>query len=354
MRIGVISYHSSPLMPAGAGTSGGMNVFIDRLYRELARWFPVDIFTYGREGQVQIENRLRVIHHEHTLDDFAEAVIREHEKKPYSIIHTHYWVSGLIGMRVSNKTNVPWVHSYHTIESFKPMTHDKTRIEIETDILRKCDYVLSPTRREAFDLEKIESGTPVLTIPHGVDTRMFGPSANGHNTLLFVGRVDPIKGLEVLIDALRLVDRDVALNVIGGASKDRSAYVNIKSYAHNLKIDFKGRVAHERLIDHYATAGIVIIPSYYESFGLVGLEAMASARPVIGFDDTGLVETVGNDAGILVSRNEQNLARAIDFLIRNKEHRHELGLRGRNKALRYSWRAIASIYRRTYEAIAQR
>jgi D-inositol-3-phosphate glycosyltransferase len=193
----------------------------------------------------------------------------------------------------------------------------------------------------------------VLTIPHGVDTSIFGPSANGHKTLLFVGRVDPIKGLEVLIDALRLIDSDIALNVIGGASKDRSAYANIKSYAHDLKINFKGRVAHDQLIGHYATAGIVIIPSHYESFGLVGLEAMASARPVIGFDDTGLVETVGNDAGILVNRNEQNLARAIDFLIRNKDRRHELGLRGREKALHYSWRTIASIYRQAYEAIAQ-
>ena len=162
-----------------------------------------------------------------------------------------------------------------------------------------------------------------------------------------------IKGLEILIDALDLINDNITLNVVGGASKDGSTYENIQSYAQNLKINFHGRVAHDRLVDHYGSAGIIVIPSYYESFGLVGLEAMASARPVIGFDDTGLAETVGNDAGILVRRSEQNLAHAIAYLIRNKEKRYELGLRGRNKAIRYRWRRIAGIYRKTYETIAK-
>lgn len=353
MRIGIISYHSSPLMPAGAGTSGGMNIFIARLYKELARWFPIDIFTCGKQGIVRIGKNLQVIHHDHTLDDFADAVIKEHQSKPYNLMHTHYWLSGLIGMRIHKKLGIPWVHSYHTIESFKHITRDKTRIEIEAEILKKCHYVLSPTRREAFDLGQITPRTRIVTIPHGVETQTFKPSPNGHDSLLFVGRVDPIKGLEVLIDALGLVDRDITLNVVGGAAKDRSAYVSLKSYGRNLQINFKGRVAHEHLVHHYSAAGIVVIPSYYESFGLVGLEAMASARPVIAFDDTGLLETVGNDAGILVSRNEKNLARAISYLIRNKEQRYELGLRGRKKAVTYDWRAIAAIYRKTYEAIAK-
>lgn len=353
MRIGVISYHSSPLMPAGAGTSGGMNIFIARLYTELSRWFSVDIFTRGRERRVRMDNHLQVIHHEHPLNGFADAIIQEHEKNPYDVIHTHYWLSGLIGMQVSAGSGVPWVHSYHTIESFKHVTRDKTRIEIEMDILHKCDYILSPTRREAFNLTQIGSRTPVLTVPHGVETTRFRPSANGHNSLLFVGRVDPIKGLEVLMDALTLVDGDITLNVVGGASKDRSAYTNIRSYGRDMNINFKGRVPHERLAEHYGSAGIVVIPSYYESFGLVGLEAMASARPVIGFDDTGLVETVGSDAGILVGRNERNLARAISYLIRNKERRYELGINGRKKAVRYSWQAIADIYRSIYETIAK-
>ncbi len=353
MRIGVISYHSSPLTPAGEGTSGGMNIFIARLYKELARWFPIDIFTCGSKGTVRTGKNLQVIHLDHTLDDFADAVIKEHQSTPYGIIHTHYWLSGLIGMRVCKKLRIPWVHSYHTIESFKHITRDKARIEIETDILKKCQYVLSPTVREAFDLMQIEPHTTVVTIPHGVEPQTFRPSPNGHDSLLFVGRVDPIKGLEVLIDALSLVDRDVTLNVVGGAAKDRSAYVDLKSYGRNQQINFKGRVSHDRLVHHYSAAGIVVIPSYYESFGLVGLEAMASARPVIGFDDTGLVETIGNDAGILVSRNEKNLARAISYLIRNKERRYELGIAGRKKAVAYDWRAIAAIYRKTYEAIAK-
>jgi glycosyltransferase involved in cell wall biosynthesis len=98
---------------------------------------------------------------------------------------------------------------------------------------------------------------------------------------------------------------------------------------------------------------MVILPSYYESFGLVALEAMASARPVIGFQDTGLSETVGNRAGILIERNTRELARAISFLIENKTTRHNLGNNGSKVVRNYAWSRIAGVYSRTYAKIIE-
>lgn len=98
---------------------------------------------------------------------------------------------------------------------------------------------------------------------------------------------------------------------------------------------------------------MVIMPSFYESFGLVALEAMSSARPVIGFNDTGLLETVGDTAGILVPRNERALARAITQLLHDDSLSAMLGARGRARALRYDWRRIAAAYRAVYEAISK-
>jgi D-inositol-3-phosphate glycosyltransferase len=112
-------------------------------------------------------------------------------------------------------------------------------------------------------------------------------------------------------------------------------------------------VKHEELGAYYRNASILVVPSYYESFGLVALEAMASARPVVGFKDTGLAETVEDNAGILVERNAKNLAQALGYLVDRHDECSELGSMGRRKAERFSWEAIAKRYGRTYGEICK-
>ncbi|MCK4575644.1 glycosyltransferase, partial [candidate division WOR-3 bacterium] len=114
-----------------------------------------------------------------------------------------------------------------------------------------------------------------------------------------------------------------------------------------------GPVKHEELNRYYKEASILVVPSYYESFGLVALEAMASARPVIGFEDTGLSETVGKNAGILVKRSARNLGQAIDYLIDKQELCYTLGLNGRRKAIGFKWGSISREYLKTYEGIVK-
>jgi len=354
MRICVVSYHSSPLTPVGAGKSGGMSIVIHNLYKGLAQFFDIDIFVRGNEGIIQMGPRLRVIHIDRRdTYDFAEELMKYHNAHPYGLIHTHYWLSGLVGLVTHGLLRIPWLHTLHTVEILKTVTRDNARVEIEEEIVRSCDLVVSPTLQEMSAIKMLYPDVRVLSIPHGVDVRRFTPSLNGHANMLFVGRIEPIKGLHVLIDALRYLRRDFRLTVIGGQSKDDPGLSDIKSYAAGLEIEFKGQVKHQELSDHYHRAGMLVVPSYYESFGLVGLEAMASARPVIGFKHTGLRETVGNDAGILVTMNTRNLAQAIRVLSADPRLRHRLGSNGRKKALRYDWSNIVRQYQRMYEKIIE-
>ncbi|UCF71139.1 MAG: glycosyltransferase [candidate division WOR-3 bacterium] len=355
MRICVISYHSSPLVPVGAGKSGGMSIVIRSLYERLGRHADVDIFTRGNERVVSVHPGVRVLHvGENNPGRFVEAIVKNHRRHGYDLMHTHYWSSGIVGLLASRVLKIPWVHTLHTVEVLKTIERDKARIEIEEEIMRSCDLVISPTSQEALAIQTLYPDVKTATIPHGVDTRRFAPSHNGHSNILFVGRIDPIKGIHLLIDAIRLTKRDIALTVVGGPSKGDHNLRSIEKHAAGLDVDFVGQVRHDRLADYYSRAAMLVVPSYYESFGLVGLEAMASARPVIGFSHTGLKETVGDDAGVLVKMGARNLARAIKNLAVDHNLRQRLGNRGRKKALAFDWSLVAQKYGRLYERVVEK
>ncbi len=354
MRICVVSYHSSPIEPVGAGRAGGMNIFTSSLYRILGRFCEIDIFSHGKSGCIKIAPNVNLIHiNDKDLTNFAEEIIGYHTRRQYDLIHTHYWLSGIAGLFVQKSIKRPWIHTFHTIEILKCTNKDPLRIEIEEEIMRCCDLIISPTQREAFAIRTLYPETHVITIPHGVDTDKFRARVDGSSNLLYVGRIDPIKGLEFLIDAMRILKNESKLDIIGGPSKKQGTLEGIQSYAKGLRVNFLGRINHDELCHHYRKAAMVIIPSYYESFGLTALEAMASARPVIGFKDTGLSETVGDDTGILVDRNEHHLARAVDLLLKNKNLRYSLGLNGRKNVLHYSWKDIAYNYLIAYDNISK-
>lgn len=352
MKIGVISYHTSPLAPPGAGKSGGMNVYMAQLYGHLSRCALIDVFVHGRNAPTVLNRNVRVIAiPEYDHESFARQILDHHTRAHYDLLHTHYWSSGMIGGKIRKRVRIPWVHSFHTIEHLKGIMANQQRVEAECEIMKTCDFIISPTIRERREILNVNPKAHVFVIPHGVDTRTFVPSANGHKRLLFVGRITRLKRLEVLIDALRYLDRDIELTIVGGPAHDKNTYDGIQRYARGLPVDFVGMVPHTSLDRLYRASSVVIVPSFYESFGLAALEAMSSARPVIGFKDTGLAETVGDTAGILVKRNERALARAIIHILHHDSIGMVLGEQGRTRALRYDWRNIAAIYGKTYETI---
>jgi len=351
MRISVISYHSSPMEPVGSGSSGGMTVFLSNLYRRLGRYSNIDIFTVGKEDYKNIGPARVIFINKEDLGEFTEKVLSYHNILKYDLVHTHYWLSGIIGLKISRILNIPWIHSFHTVEFLKGIIGDRERIEVEDDIIKYTDFIISPTDMEAESINRRFRDAKIITIPHGVDIRNFKSNGNGNSNLLFVGRIAPIKGLDVLINALKYVKGKFTLNIIGGISKRKDYFNSIKSNSERFDVNFIGTVPHGKLFHYYNDSSMVIVPSYYESFGLVGLESMVSSKPVIGLNDTGLIETVGNDAGILIKRDEKTLAKAIDYLIENKSFRYRLGVNGRRKALKYRWSNIVRRYLNIYEKI---
>jgi glycosyltransferase involved in cell wall biosynthesis len=332
-----------------------MNVYLAQLYEHLSRSISIDIFVHGRHEPILLNRNLQVIAiPDHNHDAFARRILDHHACSQYDLVHTHYWLSGLIGQILHARTIIPWVHTFHTIEHLKGRIAEQHRVEAEYEIIKTCDFMISQTHRERSEILKIDRDARVLVIPHGVNTRGFTASKNGHKRLLFVGRVTWIKGIDILIDALRYVEYDTELTIAGGPAQDKDTFDSIRTYARGLPVSFLGTVSHEALHDLYRSSSIVIIPSFYESFGLVALEAMSSARPVIGFQDTGLIETVGDTAGILVSRNERALAQAIVHILRNDRIGMTLGAQGRIRALQYDWQYVADAYRKTYEAIGKK
>lgn len=348
MKICVISYHSSPLEKVGSGNSGGMSIYLCNLYRKLCRINTVDIFTTA-EGKKKI-NTCNVIELDNlNLEDFVEKVSVAHEREDYDIIHTHYWLSGLVGLRLKERfSSIPWIHSFHTIELLKDRIRDTARVEAEEEIVRKCDLVISPTGREERFIKSINENTAVKVIPHGVSTEQFTFERDGSNNLLFVGRIEPVKGLDILMESLKYMEDEFSIDIVGGAAKEPGYLKEIKSGAEGYPIHFRGRVPHEKLQEFYKNSSMLIVPSHYESFGLVNLESMAAGRPVVGFEDTGLSEVVGNKCGILTQRNPRELARSIKYLLRNKSKRYELGKNGRMRALKQKWSIIARRYLNVY------
>ena len=339
----------------GSGKSGGMSIVIRSLYERLARVSDVDIFVRGEERTIEIHPRFRVIQIEqNATEGFAEAIVNRHGVRQYDLMHTHYWSSGVVGLHARRAMRIPWLHTMHTVEVLKTIRRDQTRIEIEEVVMRTCDLIVSPTVQEAMAIRALYPDVRVVTIPHGVDTDRFRPSRNGHKNILFVGRVDPIKGIHFLIDALRLVKNDIGLTLVGGPSKGAGNLTGLETYAAGVPVEFVGQVEHDGLTEYYSKTSMLVVPSHYESFGLVSLEAMASGRPVIGFSHTGLNETVGDDAGILVKMGVRDLARAIETLSREHELRQIMGNKGRKKAMAYDWYNIAQRYQRLYERVSEK
>jgi D-inositol-3-phosphate glycosyltransferase len=352
MRVAVISYHSSPVESVGDGCSGGMSIYLSNLYEKVSRYADVDIFCRGTKIAKKMGNCNLICINDFGIEQFVETIVGFHKQKRYDVLHSHYWVSGIIANEIKRDIPcVPWVHSFHTIEVLKKVTKDKVRIEAEREIMRSCDFIISPTLKEKNWIKESYPGVSVEVIPHGVSKEDFPFRKDGSRNILFVGRIDPVKGIEKLMESLRFIKGDFRLDIAGGPSKDISYYEDIKFMSSEYPVRFLGKVPHQELYRLYQDSCMLVLPSYYESFGLVALEAMSCGRPVIGFSDTSLSEVVGKRAGVFTNRKTKELPRAINFLLNNTSKRYCFGEEARKRASLYSWNETSRRYIEIYEKI---
>ena len=396
----MLSYHTCPLATLGGKDTGGMNVYVRDLARELGRrGLGVDVYTRSQDEHVpHVLHDLgfgnRIVHipagpetpapkdslHEH-LPEFVEGVQRFARAKQlrYDLVHSHYWLSGLAGLELRQAWGVPLIQMFHTLGEMKnrvARSPDEQapalRVESERRLLLEADRVVAATQAELAQFQWLyRVGTErVSVIPPGVDTARFYPIPPdeakefvgigcGERMLLFVGRVEPLKGIDTLLEAMALMQRrgllaehGLCLAVIGGdpdaSPEARTAEMSrLQELRERLGVQglvaFLGRRDQDTLQYYYSAAEAVVVPSHYESFGLVALEAMACGTPVVASETGGLVYLVRDgETGFHVPVGDaEALAERIGALISDAALRQRLGQQALEAAQRYAWPLVA-------------
>lgn len=391
-RIALLAYHACPLAAPGQGKSGGMNVHVRELARALSdRGVAVDIFTRVHEGQCLdapgIVDSVNVVHipagpadaplsqQVEYLPDFLDGILthRDRIRADYGAVHSHYWLSGLAGRQLAAAIGAPHVVTFHTLSRIKMQSRSgesepDVRQQSEAEIIAGSDCVIAFSRHERDAMVKMYDGNPdrIHLVPCGVDLDRFRPlgraearnelGLNGHKVLLFVGRIEALKGLDLLIDTAAHLDAgDVKVLVVGDDAEGSGDLARLKHKARSLNVaesvEFVGQVPQDRLPWYYSAADVCVVPSYYESFGLVALESMACGTPVVASRVGGLPTVVRHGrTGYLKSwRCPETFANSLEMLLVNHSLQDSMGRAARKTAESMSWHAVAeqllAIYR---------
>ena len=395
-RIAMLSVHTCPLATLGGKETGGMNVYVRELTRELARrGVTADVFTrsqnphlphvmhnLGETGRVihiptgpeEPYNKNLVFDH---LPEFVDNVLQfaQREGITYDLIHSHYWLSGWAARDLRAEWGAPIIQMFHTLGHVKNLIaapserESQRRIDKETEIIDFVDHIVAATPAEEEQLVEYYDADPskITIIPPGVDTQLFHPHSPEDaksrlgvrpcdRMLLFVGRIEPLKGIDTLMRAMALLAyecptwaKDICVAIIGGDpnTNENEEMERLKAIRAELGITdlvtFLGARDQDKLHHYYSAAEMVIMPSNYESFGMVALEAMACGTPVIASDVGGLGYLVRNgETGLRVPNGDPAaLARAIARLAEDHELRRRMGRRAHLYAQQYSWECIA-------------
>jgi D-inositol-3-phosphate glycosyltransferase len=395
--VAVISLHTSPLAQPGAGDSGGMNVYVRELVSSLAQ-AGIECTTYTRADRpglpevVQVEPGHRVVHVTagafdlpkdelpSIVDEFGDRVSELIRTQfPADVIHANYWLSGLVAHRLKHELELPFVSTFHTLARVKAEggdTEPHWRERAEAEIIGCADAVCVSCPAEAAQFRRLygEPAGRLEIVAPAVEHAFFAPGERSgarraldlpadRPVLLFVGRIQPLKGPDVAVRTLAELGRsDTLLLVVGGASGregDRAAD-ELRTLADELgvaqQVRFVPPQPHHILSTYYRAADAVLVPSRSESFGLVALEAMACGIPVVASAVGGLLSLVDHgETGFLVpDRDPAEFARYLREILDHPAHAQALGVRAAQQAKWYTWGFAAARLRRVYADIATR
>ncbi len=390
--VGLVALHSCPLAALGEGKAGGMSAYVLGLGKELARrGVSVTVITANHDEPHSAEAECEGVCIEHLPSPAASSAagwasqagqyaseIGAAIGESCDLIHTHYWASGLAGLEVSRRFNIPNVTTFHTIAAVKERVSELSpeppeRHEAEHEIARGANGIVAWTPFEADALVSMLGAErdQIAVAPIGVDAERFGPMDQtearsrlgipvDEETLLYVGRLDRIKGADALVRAAGLLaDRPrMRVRFVGG-EVDADYASGLRSLASELCIDeritWAGVVANDELPWHYAAADLIIVPSYSESFSIVAAEAMACGTPVVASNVPGPASFIEDRvSGRLVPAGDAPaLARTICELLDNEEQRRRLGLGGLAAAQGMTWEASAHNVLGIYEQVLE-
>ncbi|MEH2315879.1 MAG: glycosyltransferase family 1 protein [Nostoc sp.] len=404
-RIALISVHGDPAIEIGKEEAGGQNVYVRQVGEALARLgWQVDMFT----RKVSLEQDLIVQHSENCrtirlkagplefvprdeifeyLPEFVENFLKFQVKNDikYQLVHTNYWLSSWVGMELNKIQDSKQVHTYHSLGAVKYNTIENipliasVRLAVEKEVLEIAERIVATSPQEKQHMRSLVSTQGNIDIiPCGTDIQRFGSipreAARAElgieketKVVLYVGRFDPRKGIETLVRAVNesgLRESNNFQLIIGGGStpgnSDGIERDRIEQIVNELGMSdftiFAGRLSQDILPTYYASADVCVVPSHYEPFGLVAIEAMASGTPVVVSDVGGLQFTVVHEeTGLLAAPQDVDaFASAIDRILLNPEWRDELGKAGRKRVeSKFSWDGVATQLSELYTQLLQ-
>jgi D-inositol-3-phosphate glycosyltransferase len=402
-RVALLSLHSSPIAPLGRSDAGGMNLYVRRLADELAvLGLQVDVFTRRTDTRlpaiVELGPNTRLVHLNaglpqlepksrlprlvptlaHGLEMFSHG-----QGIDYDVLHCHYWLSGVVGLRCRESLGAPVISMFHTLSKVKAQYADGAagidsalRVDGERDVLAGSDAIVGATTIERTQLSRLYGRSPqqFAVIPPGVDTTIFRPQPkelcrqeldiDADRVILFVGRLDPMKRLDLLLHSVSQLSgpqRDgLRVLLIGGNDEeDQVAAQHYRRMASELGIEgiveLRSNVPQDELALYYSAATVCAIPSAYESFGMVALESMACQTPVVAFDVGGIATTVQDGCtGFLAHQGDAiDFARTLTEALES-DSLESMGRRARASVHPYEWARIGRLTRSFYgEVLAE-
>ena len=395
-RVALISLHTSPLAQPGSGDSGGMNVYVREVASALAQ-AGVECTTYtradrpGLPAEQLVEPGHSVVHVAagrldlpkealaEEVDTFTDGVAEHIESTGgVDVIHGNYWLSGVAGHRLKHRFDVPLVSTFHTLARVKAEGGDlepEWRDRAEADVIGCSDAICVSCPEEERQFRRLY-GDPhgvIETVPPAVEHAFFAPGdrrgarravglSPDRPVILFVGRIQPLKGPDVAVRTLAGLNRgDALLVLVGGASGADGAAELAATHALASELGVAERVMfvdpkpHHLLSSYYRAADVVIVPSRSESFGLVALEAAACGIPVVASAVGGLLNVVHDGVtGLLVEgREPERFARAVSQLIDDPAGAAAMGAEASVRARRFTWSFTAARLRRLYADLVE-
>lgn len=392
----MLSYHTCPLATLGGKDTGGMNVYVRDLTRELGRHgVGVDVFTRSQDEHVpHVLHNLgfgnRIVHvpagpetpvsRDRLVDHLPEFVagiraFSENKGLRYDLIHSHYWLSGLAALELRQGWGRPIIQMFHTLAAMKNRVARSPeeratpfRFDSEARLMREVDRIVAATQAELAQMQWLYHAdtSKVVVIPPGVDTGRFYPIpadeakefigiSPADRLILFVGRIEPLKGIDTLLEAFSILNQESVLHshrlclaVIGGEpdvtqEQMTAEMTRLRSLSASLGladlVTFLGRRDQDSLPYYYSASEAVVVPSHYESFGLVALEAMACGRPVVASETGGLAYLVrdGETGFHIPAGDAASLAERLRELLEDSELRERLGRQAAEYARGFAW-----------------
>lgn len=399
-RIAVLSLHTSPLVQAGSGDGGGMNVYVRELVSALAQaGGEATVFVRRSDPTppetVEVEPGVTVVHIEAgpfdlskeelpgVVDEFADQVAErlitaDLDGNGYDALLANYWLSGVAGHRLKHELELPLTTVFHTLARVKAETGDlepQRRLDAEAEVIACSDVILANSQEEVHQLVDLYGADPtrIEVVPPGVDHAFFSPGFQGGArdavglgpgpVLLFVGRIQPLKGVDVAVHTLARLDRsDARLVVVGGASgregpaEERRTRCLVGDLGLTDRVHFVQPQPHHSLSTWYRAADVLVMPSRSESFGLVALEAAACGIPVVAAAVGGLRTLVdhGRTGYLVEGREPADYADHVAALLDDPVLATEMAAAAAERSWSYTWSATASRLHRICDDLASR